>query len=106
MDAVRTPIENLLPIELSEVLVRTIQPYERNCWDALMRRLHYLGFSRTAGRALRQVAEYQRRWLALLCWQARAPMCAPRDRRVLQQADPDALERAFGDWVQPSSPLE
>lgn len=47
-----------------------------------MRRHHYLGFNRIAGRALRQVAEHQGQWLALLLWQASALMCAPRDHWI------------------------
>lgn len=69
-------------VVLSEVIVRAIRPDERARWDALMRRHHYLGFNRTAGRALRQVAEWRGRWLALLLWQACALMCAPRDRWI------------------------
>ena len=67
---------------LSEVVVRPIRADERDRWDALMRRHHYLGFNRTAGRALRQIAEYRGQWLALLLWQASALMCAPRDRWI------------------------
>jgi len=69
-------------VVLSEVLVRPIWSHERERWDRLMRRHHYLGFKRTAGRALRQVAEYRGRWVALLLWQASALMCAPRDRWI------------------------
>ena len=69
-------------IALSGVVVRQIEADERERWDALMRRHHYLGFNRTAGRALRQVAEYQGKWLALLLWQASALMCAPRDNWI------------------------
>ncbi len=69
-------------IPLLEGVVRPIASDERDRWDALMRRHHYLGFNRTAGRALRQVAEYRGQWLALLLWQASARMCAPRDRWI------------------------
>lgn len=60
--------ETALPIMLSEVRVRPIRAHERDCWDEPMRRHHYLGFNRTAGRALRQVAEYRGQRLALLLW--------------------------------------
>jgi hypothetical protein len=66
----------------SDVIVRPIQPQERERWDALMAAHHYLGFKRTVGRALRQVAEYQGQWLALLLWQSSALMCGPRDRWI------------------------
>lgn len=62
--------------------MRPIRADERQRWDELMRRHHYLGFNRTAGRALRHVAEYRGQWLALLLWQASALMCAPRDRWI------------------------
>jgi hypothetical protein len=66
-------------IDLKRVTVRPVVGAERARWDALMRAHHYLGFDRTAGRALRQVAEIDGQWLALLGWQAAALMCAPRD---------------------------
>ena len=69
-------------LPLSDVIVRPIQPHERARWDALMARHHYLGFKRTVGRALRQVAECRGQWLALLLWQAGALMCGPRDRWI------------------------
>lgn len=68
--------------DLSEVIVRPIRPEERTRWDELMRAHHYLGFSRTAGRALRHVAECRGQWVALLLWQACALMCGPRDRWI------------------------
>lgn len=67
---------------LGEVSVRPIRTDERARWDALMKRHHYLGFNRTTGRALRQVAEARGHWVALLLWQASALMCAPRDRWI------------------------
>jgi hypothetical protein len=62
--------------------VRPVRAAERSRWDELMRRHHYLGFNRTAGRALRHVAECRGRWLALLLWQGSALMCAPRERWI------------------------
>lgn len=82
MEALPDSPAHLVQPVLSEVVVRPIQASERARWDALMRRHHYLGFNRTAGRALRQVAEWRGQWLALLCWQACALMCAPRDRWI------------------------
>jgi hypothetical protein len=67
---------------LARVRVRPIRAEERARWDALMQAHHYLGFSGMAGRALRQVAEAEGRWLALLGWHAAALMCAPRDRWI------------------------
>jgi len=75
-------IDTMGSVVLSEVVVRPIQRHERERWDALMRQHHYLGFNRTVGRALRQVAEYRGQWVALLLWQASALMCAPRERWI------------------------
>ena len=55
-------------------------PQERPLWDALMDAHHYLGFRRLAGRGLRYVATFGRRWLGLAAWQNGAFKCAPRDR--------------------------
>ena len=65
---------------LSEVEVRLATPQERPLWDALMDKHHYLGFRRLAGRGLRYVATFGRRWLGLAAWQNGAFKCAPRDR--------------------------
>lgn len=82
MEAERVSERDLSQTDLSEVSVRPIRPDERQRWDQLMRQHHYLGFSRTAGRALRQVAEWRGQWVGLLLWQACALMCAPRDRWI------------------------
>lgn len=82
MDGVIQSPDRLSGAVLSEVIVRPIRPDERTRWDTLMRRHHYLGFNRTAGRALRQVAEWRGQWLALLLWQACALSCAVRDRWI------------------------
>jgi len=52
------------PLDLTRVIVRPIRADARGDWDALMRAHHDLGFDRTAGRALRQVAEIDGRWWA------------------------------------------
>ncbi len=49
---------------LDEVVVRLARADERVTWDALI-----LGFTRFAGRDLRYVAEWRRRWVALAGWQ-------------------------------------
>lgn len=82
MDVLTTGIESLTRILLKEVEVRPVTSGERERWDALMRQHHYLGFNRTAGRALRHVAEFRGQWLALLLWQASAFMCAARDQWI------------------------
>ena len=62
--------------------LRLARPDERRRWDATMAEHHYLGFQQFAGRGLRCVAEYQRRWLVLIGWQSGAFKCRPRDRWI------------------------
>jgi hypothetical protein len=67
---------------LQQVIVRLILPGERQRWEELMRRHHYLGFAGMVGKSLRYVAEFSGQWLALLGWQAAALKCRPRDRWI------------------------
>lgn len=64
---------------LSEVVVRPIMSSERDRWEEMMRRHHYLGWVGAVGESLRYVGEVQGRWLALLCWQSAALKCRVRD---------------------------
>ncbi|MGH8550552.1 MAG: hypothetical protein ACRERU_18510 [Methylococcales bacterium] len=69
MDALPSHNGAALPVLFSAVRVRPILADGRHLWDELMRRHHDLGFNRTAGRALRQVAEYRERCVAIPdCW--------------------------------------
>ena len=67
---------------LRDVSVRLARPDERIRWDALMDQHHYLGFKRFAGRGLRYVFEWRRRWVGLAGWQSGAFKCRPRDRWI------------------------
>ena len=75
-------MSSLAGMVLSDVRVRPIVAGEKKRFDALLRAHHYLGFNGTAGRALRQVAEWRGQWLALLLWQAAALACTARDRWI------------------------
>jgi hypothetical protein len=55
-----------------------------------MREHHYLGFRGWVGEALRYVAEWQGRWIALVGWCAAALKCGARDRWI---GWPVALQR-------------
>ena len=68
--------------DLRQVVVRPILSRERELWEDLMRRHHYLGFDGLVGESLRYVAERGGRWLALLAWQAAALKCRARDRWI------------------------
>jgi hypothetical protein len=52
--------------------VRPIIAADREQWDSLMTRHHYLGNSRIAGKGLRYVAMLEGRWVALIGWGAAA----------------------------------
>ena len=67
---------------LQDVRVRLARPDERLKWDRWVHRHHYLGFKRFAGRGLRYVVEWRRKWLALAGWQSGAFKCRHRDRWI------------------------
>jgi len=57
---------------LGRVTVRLVEVWERDRFDVLIEREHYLHSSRTAGDALRYVAELDGRWVALAGFSAAA----------------------------------
>jgi len=69
-------------LELRKVEVRLVQGRERERWDELMRRHHYLGLRSLVGESLRYVAELEGRWLALVGWCTGAFKCGVRDRWI------------------------
>lgn len=62
--------------------VRVILPGERQRWDQLMERHHYLGLRGLVGKTLRYVAVFESRWLALVGWQGAALKCQARDEWI------------------------
>jgi hypothetical protein len=68
--------------ELRQVAVRLVEGSERERWDELMRRHHYLGLRALVGESLRYVAEVGGRWLALVGWCTGAFKCGVRDRWI------------------------
>lgn len=82
MESSTIPLPPQNPSLLKQIIVRPILPGERQRWDALMRRHHYLGFAGMVGESLRYVAEGGGQWVALLGWQAAALKCRPRDRWI------------------------
>ena len=56
-------------VAVGEVEVRPIRPDGRLRWGLSMDEHHYLGFRQFAGRCVRRVADWRRRWVALLGWQ-------------------------------------
>lgn len=67
---------------LKEVQVRLARPQERVKWDQQVHRHHYLGFKRFAGRGLRYIVQWRKKWLALAGWQSGAFKCRHRDRWI------------------------
>jgi hypothetical protein len=68
---------------LEGVNVRPIYASERDRWDYLIRKHHYLGLKKSlVGKALRYVAVFDDCWLALLGWQAAALKCQSRDHWI------------------------
>ena len=59
-------------IALRNIVVRPIEAGELPRWREAMRRFHYLGDGTIVGETLRQVAESEGRWVALLGWGAAA----------------------------------
>ena len=57
---------------LKQVTVRPIRPDEKAIWDNLMSEHHYLKNARWVGRQLRQVAELDGQWVALIGWNVAA----------------------------------
>lgn len=57
---------------LAEVTVRVIEPEERDRFNELICREHYLQSAALVGEQLRYVAEYRGQWVALLAWSAAA----------------------------------
>lgn len=77
-------IENCAPtFDLRAFTVRPIHTDEKERWDVLIARHHYLGRATIVGNALRYVAtRAEGQWVALLGWGAAAFKCRPRDEWI------------------------
>lgn len=64
------------------VIVRLIEPSERQAFDDLLAAEHYLRSAEVVGEQLRYVAEYEGRWVALLTWSAAAFNLRERERWI------------------------
>ena len=65
---------------LKEVTVRLIRAGERERYDQLIEKEHYLKNANAVGQVLRYVAEYKGQWVALLTFCSAALHLKPRDR--------------------------
>lgn len=72
------PPSDVVPI-LGEVVVRLGRSGERLRGNALIDPQHSVGLKQFVGRGVRDVAEWQGRWLVLRGWQRGVVRCCPRD---------------------------
>ena len=69
-------------MNLKEILVRPVQRFEEERYQALMQAHHYLGAIPKIGETLWYVAVWCGQWVALLSFSAAAWKCAVRDRWI------------------------
>jgi hypothetical protein len=67
---------------LGQVVVRLLEPWERERFDRLLIEEHYLHSARIGGRSLRYVAEFNGEWVALLCFSGAAPHVKAREKWI------------------------
>ncbi len=67
---------------LSQVSVRLIREDEREHFDALLEKEHYLHSARLGGQCLRYVAEAQGQWVALITFSGAAPHTKAREVKI------------------------
>ncbi|MDI7259963.1 MAG: DUF4338 domain-containing protein, partial [Thermodesulfobacteriota bacterium] len=69
-------------MNLGEILVRPVRPFEEQRYQELMQEHHYLGSLAKISETLRYVATWRDQWIALLSFSASALKCAARDRWI------------------------
>jgi hypothetical protein len=69
-------------LDLWEILVRPVRPFEEQRYQELMQEHHYLGSLPKIGETLWYVASWHNHWVALLSFSAAALKCAARDRWI------------------------
>jgi len=67
---------------LGEVIVRLLEPHERERFDELLKQKHYLKSAKLGGRSLRYVAEFNGQWIALICFSGAAPNLKSREQWI------------------------
>jgi hypothetical protein len=67
---------------LRQVTVRLIGPEERDRFDELLEKEHYLHSARFGGQSLRYVAEVAGQWMALISFSGAAPHTKAREQRI------------------------
>jgi hypothetical protein len=69
-------------LNLREILVRPVRPFEEQHYQKLMQEHHYLGSLRKISESLWYVASWRDQWVALVSFSASALKCAARDRWI------------------------
>jgi hypothetical protein len=69
-------------LNLREILVRPVRPFEEQRYQELMQEHHYLGSLPKISETLWYVALWRDQWIALLSFSASALKCAARDRWI------------------------
>jgi hypothetical protein len=72
-------IRGLSVLNLEEIFVRPVRPFEESHYQKQMQKHHYLGFLPKIGETLWYIASWQQQWVALLSFSAPAWKCAARD---------------------------
>ncbi|MGH9818084.1 MAG: Druantia anti-phage system protein DruA, partial [Candidatus Acidiferrales bacterium] len=76
------PCEEPRVYGLGQVVVRLIEPWERERFDRTLVEKHYLHSARVGGRSLRYVAELNGEWVALVCFSGAAPHVKAREKWI------------------------
>jgi len=69
-------------LDLHEIMVRPVRPFEEPQYQEQMQRHHYLGFLPKIGETLWYLASWRDAWIALLSFSTPAWKCAARDRWI------------------------
>ena len=75
-------IGELSVLDLHEIIVRPVRPFEEPRYKEQMQRHHYLGFLPKIGETLWYLASWRDEWVALLSFSTPAWKCAARDRWI------------------------
>jgi hypothetical protein len=69
-------------LNLQEIVVRPVYPFEEAYYQEQMQKHHYLGFLPKIGETLWYLASWQNKWVALLNFSTPAWKCTARDRWI------------------------
>ena len=69
-------------LNLKDVLIQPVRPFQEQCFQRLMQEHHYLGALPKISETLWYVATFRDQWIALLSFSAPALKCSPRDRWI------------------------